>query len=89
LLEGMIGEIKKLHAQKISWRRMESFGLEYRFISRYLRGKYKNQEMINLLKTAIHQFAKRQMTWFKRDTKIHWIKNKSQAEKLIKKFLKK
>jgi len=89
LLEGMIGEIKKLHAQKISWRRMESFGLEYRFISRYLRGKYKNQEMINLLKTAIHQFAKRQMTWFKRDTKIHWIENKSQAEKLIKKFLKK
>ncbi len=89
LKQGMIKEVKKLHEQGVSWKKMEEFGLEYRFISRYLRNIYDKQEMKIKLKTAIHQFAKRQMTWMKRDKKIHWIKNKAQAEGLIKKFLKK
>jgi len=45
------------------------------------------QDTIKLIKIHTHQFAKRQMTWFKRDKNINWIKNKSQAEKLIRKFL--
>ena len=88
MLEGMIGEIKKLHKNGVSWRRMEDFGLEYRFVSRYLRGKYEKQEMINLLKIAVHQFAKRQMNWFKRDKRIKWVRDKSKAVELITKFIK-
>ena len=45
------------------------------------------QDTIKLIKIHTHQFAKRQMTWFKRDKNINWIKNKPQAEKLIRKFL--
>ncbi|MFH1890318.1 MAG: tRNA (adenosine(37)-N6)-dimethylallyltransferase MiaA [Candidatus Kuenenbacteria bacterium] len=88
MFEGMVEEIIKLHKQGVSWRRMENFGLEYRYISRYLRGVYDKQEMINLLKAATHQFAKRQMNWFKRDKRIRWIKNKREAANLITQFLK-
>ena len=57
--------------------RLESFGLEYRFIARYLRKKMTRDEMAAGLETAIGQFAKRQMTWFRRMEKkgvsIEWI----------------
>jgi tRNA dimethylallyltransferase len=85
--QGMIQEIAKLHKNGVSWRRLEDFGLEYRFIAQFLQGQTKKDEMIRLLKIAIHQFAKRQMTWFKRDKKIKWIKNEKEAEKIIKKFM--
>ncbi len=87
LKQGMITEVKKLR-KTISWRRLESFGLEYRFIAQHLQNKLSYDEMVEQLKTAIYQFSKRQMTWFKRDTRIRWIKNQPKAEKLIKKFLK-
>ena len=61
----------------ITHERLERFGLEYRFISRYLNGKFTQEEMIEKLNTAIHQFAKRQMTFFrnieKNGIRIHWI----------------
>ncbi len=89
LKEGMIQEIKKLRSQGITWKRLDEFGLEYRYISYFLRGKLSYQEAIEKLKQEIHHFAKRQMTWFKRNPDIIWIKNLSQAEKEIQKFLKK
>jgi len=87
--QGMISEIKKLHKQGVSWQKMYNLGLEYRYLGQYLQSKLKRQEMEEQLKNAIHHYAKRQMTWFIRDKRIHWVKNQRQAEKLIKKFLKK
>ena len=87
LRQGMIAEVKKLHAGGVSWKRLEEFGLEYRYIARYLRGQIAKQEMISQLEKEINQYAKRQMTWFGRDKRIRWIKNYKEAEKLTKDFL--
>jgi len=77
LRSGMAEEVKALHEEGISWPRLESFGLEYKFIAMYLQNKLSYQEMKQKLNTAIHQFAKRQETWFRRMEKkgifIHWI----------------
>ncbi len=86
---GMVKEVEKLHKNSVSWKRLDSFGLEYRYVSRYLRGLLSKEEMINQLNTAINQYAKRQMTWFKKyapETK--WIKSKSEALRLARNFLK-
>jgi len=85
--EGMIAEIKKLHKQGVTWNRLDEFGLEYRQVSRYLQGKIIYPQMVEELKNIIHRFAKRQMTWFKRDSKIRWIKDVKSAEKIVKDFL--
>lgn len=89
LKEGMVREIKELRRQGVSWRRLDEFGLEYRHISRYLRGEMSYGDATEKLKQEIHHFAKRQMTWFKRNPDIIWISGLSQAEKEIRKFLKK
>ncbi len=86
LKAGMLREIKKIHAQGISWKRLESFGLEYKFCALLLQKKISANEMRTLLFTAIRQYSKRQMTWFKKNKNIHWIKNTGQASKLVKKF---
>lgn len=95
--EGMIEEINSLHYKyNVSWKRLESFGLEYKFISQYIR---KNtitlEQTINLLATATNQYAKRQITWFKKTPGIIWVdgNNKEnlykETEKLIKEYLNK
>jgi tRNA dimethylallyltransferase len=77
LAEGMIEEVQRLKLRGISWERLESFGLEYRYIAWYLQQKITKQEMTDKLRIAIGQFAKRQMTWFRRMEKkgvpIEWI----------------
>ncbi|MBI4837421.1 MAG: tRNA (adenosine(37)-N6)-dimethylallyltransferase MiaA [Candidatus Portnoybacteria bacterium] len=87
LKQGMVAEVKKLHRDGVSWKRLEEFGLEYRYVARYLQGKLAKQEMIDKLETEINQYAKRQMTWFKRDKRIKWIKNYREADKATKEFL--
>jgi len=87
LRQGMVAEVKKLHASGVSWKRLEEFGLEYRYIAYFLQNKMGKEEMIEKLQKEIEHYAKRQMTWFKRDKRIHWIKNEKQAQNLIKKFL--
>ena len=82
----MINEVKKLR-KHLSWKRLEEFGLEYRFVAQYLQNKISYQEMVDNIQKESEHFAKRQMTWFKRDKRIHWIKNQKQAENLIRKFL--
>jgi tRNA dimethylallyltransferase len=78
LKNGMIEEIRGLHASGLSWQRLDSFGLEYRYISLYLQNIISYEEMKNKLNSAIHQFAKRQETWFRRMEKsgieIKWMK---------------
>ena len=91
--KGMIKEVEKLHKDGVTWKRLNSFGLEYRYVAEYLQKKISKEEMIEKLNTEIWHFAKRQKTWFKRDPSIIWInplkKNeKMRAQKDIKKFLK-
>lgn len=71
--QGMFAEAKKLHAKGLSWRRMEELGLEYRYLAYYLQGKMTEEEMTEKLSTEIWRYAKRQMTWFKRDKEIRWF----------------
>ncbi len=70
---GMVAEVETLLAAGITHDRLESFGLEYRYISRYLRGLIDYDTMISELETKIRQFAKRQYTWLKRDQSIVWV----------------
>ena len=80
--EGMVDEVARLHEEGVSWKRLESFGLEYKFVSWYLQEKIEYDEMVERLDIAIRQFAKRQMTWFRRwekmGAKIHWVENINQ-----------
>ena len=73
----MIEEVESLLYNGVTHERLDSFGLEYRFISRYLQGHLTKEEMTTQLNTAIHQFAKKQMTFFrnmeKNGIQIHWI----------------
>ena len=85
---GMIAEVEKLRASGLSFKRLEELGLEYRFVAQYLQNKITYQEMVDKLQKESEYFAKRQMTWFKRDKRINWIKNYNEAEKLTKSFVK-
>ena len=87
LNQGMITEVRRLRRLGLSWKRLHELGLEYRYIAQYLQEKITYQEMLKKLESEIWQFSKRQMTWFKRDKKIIWIKGKKETEKLIEKFL--
>lgn len=77
LKSGMIEEVKRLHDSGIQWEKLDFFGLEYRYVGLYLRGALSYKDMFRTLNTRIHQFAKRQETWFrrmeKRGIEIHWI----------------
>jgi len=86
---GMLKEVARLHEHGVSWNRLDGLGLEYRWVSRHLRGILTREAMIETLTTEIVQYAKRQMTWFKRDPSIHWITTEAEALVLVKKFLEK
>ena len=77
LEEGMIDEVQGLLAEGIPAEDLIYYGLEYKFVTEYLVGKTSYDEMFQRLEIAIHQFAKRQMTWFRgmerRGFTIHWI----------------
>jgi tRNA dimethylallyltransferase len=86
---GMIREVENLHKQYgASWKRLENLGLEFRWIAQFLQHKISRQEMEAKLYFDIIHYAKRQITWFKKDPRIKWLKNYSQIEKLTKNFLK-
>jgi tRNA dimethylallyltransferase len=87
--QGMTAEVKKLHKSGVSWKRLEEFGLEYRYASYFLQGKLSKEEMTEKLQKEIEHFAKRQMTWFKRDKRIKWTKNYKETNKLLEYFLNK
>jgi tRNA dimethylallyltransferase len=77
LESGMVDEVKKLVDSGISYERLNFFGLEYKYIGMHLRGELNYNDMFQKLNSAIHNFAKRQMTWFrkmeKEGIKIYWI----------------
>ena len=88
---GMIDEVKNLIDRGINIDTLIYYGLEYKFITLYLTGKISYQEMIRDLEIAIHQFAKRQMTWFrgmeKKGIKINWIDGKIPLEEKVEKVM--
>lgn len=87
--EGMIEEVKSLNENGISWEKLESFGLEYRWLARFLQGKISKEEMNEKLYFDIIHYAKRQMTWFKRNKKIVWLENYKDIESEVEKFIEK
>lgn len=76
--ENMVEEVQRLLAQGVPTEALISYGLEYRYLTLYITGQLTYDEMVRQLEIAIHQFAKRQMTYFRgmerRGVKIHWIK---------------
>ena len=88
LKKGMVAEVRRLRKEGLSWQRLEEFGLEYRYIAQYLQKKINYYEMTEKIKKESEQYSKRQMTWFKRDKRIKWIKNYQEVKTLIKNFLK-
>lgn len=91
LSSGMIDEIKKLLLDGISSDALIYYGLEYKYITLYLLGKLTYKEMVSELETAIHRFAKRQMTWFRgmerKGILIHWIDGELSMSEKVEKVL--
>lgn len=94
LQNGMIEEVETLINQGVHPDKLRFYGLEYRYVTDYITGETDYETMFQLLNTAIHQFAKRQSTWYRRmekkGTKIHWLDGNisheerlSQANKII------
>lgn len=80
---GMIEEVQRLHDAGVAWGKLEFYGLEYRLIAHYLQGKLSRNDMVQKLRSAIGQFAKRQETFFRRMEKngveIHWLDGRGDA----------
>lgn len=76
---GMIEEVERLLQNGVPHERLEALGLEYRYISRFLRGLLTREEMIEGLTIKSRQFAKRQLTWLKRDRSIKWFDHSDDA----------
>ena len=91
LEEGMIDEVRRLLDEGIPAEDLIYYGLEYKFVTEYLTGKLTYDEMFTRLEIAIHQFAKRQMTWFRgmerRGFKIHWIDAQQAMDVKVKQIL--
>lgn len=90
LKKGLVAEVKGLKSFGLSWRKLESFGLEYQWVSLYLQKKIAYGEMVRGLEKDIEKYAKRQMTWFKRDKRIIWLPQKKTAlaaAQKVKRFL--
>jgi tRNA dimethylallyltransferase len=88
--ENMLDETRDLLAAGVPAERLIELGLEYRFLTRHLIGEQTEADMLTQLETAIAQFAKRQLTWFRHDPRIHWLEPTralEQAEGLARQFL--
>lgn len=85
--EDMIGEVKKLIANGVDPEKLKFYGLEYKLITQHLQNELSYNDMFQKLNSAIHQFAKRQMTWYRKMEKdgivIHWIDGNLSLEEKI------
>ena len=91
LAEGMVDEVKALLDEGISEEFLVKLGLEYKYLTWYLTGKITYEQMTEELGNAIKKFAKRQMTWFRRDSRIRWLDMSAdpikEASELVESFL--
>lgn len=87
--EGMVDEVRNILRSGVKPEDLIYYGLEYKFLTLYILGRLSYDEMVSQLEIAIHQFAKRQMTWFRgmerRGSKIHWIDASLPTEEKIEK----
>ncbi len=87
----MVEEVEGLMARGVSKEKLDYYGLEYRYISRFILKELTFDEMVHRLNSAIHQFAKRQMTYFRgmerRGAHIHWIDGTLSVEEMCNKAL--
>jgi len=87
--QGMVEEVKKLNKRGLSSQRLDELGLEYRYVSRYLRGSITKEEMLQSIERETDKYIKRQMTWFKRDKSTIWMVSSPKAFLKVRNFLKK
>ncbi len=80
---GWIDEIRRIKQSGISWDAPAMTSIGYRELGRYVRGEIPLEEAIQKTKDATWQYAKRQLTWFKRDRRIHWVEDTAEAERLV------
>jgi tRNA dimethylallyltransferase len=90
--QGMVQEVQGLLERGVTHERLEALGLEYRFVSRWLRGEFASEaQMVERLKYAIHDFTRRQLTWFRKDQRIVWVEGSNrmeqEAEGIVQEFL--
>ena len=89
--EGMVDEVRKLLDKGIQAEDLVYYGLEYKYLTLYATGQLSYEEMVSQLEIAIHQFAKRQMTWFRgmerRGFTVHWIDALSPMEEKVEQIL--
>ena len=76
---GLLREVRELRSQKIPRKRIQELGFEYRLALQCVEGIISDEKLTELLITANWQYAKRQMTWFKRDRRIHWVRSAEEA----------
>jgi len=91
LKDGMLDEVQRLLDSGLTPEQLTYYGLEYKYMTLHLTGQLTYQEMFEGLNTAIHQFAKRQMTWFRRmekqGTEIHWLDGYMPLDEKVEKIL--
>ncbi|MDO8555022.1 MAG: tRNA (adenosine(37)-N6)-dimethylallyltransferase MiaA [bacterium] len=86
--DGLSEEVRKMRKNRLTWKRIEELGFEYKYPALYLRKKISKKEMVQKMILENNQYAKRQMTWFnKYAPKTRWLKTKKEALNLAKKFL--
>ncbi len=91
LKEGMLDEVQRLLDSGLTPEQLTYYGLEYKYMTQHLTGQLTYQQMFDGLNVAIHQFAKRQMTWFRRmenqGTEIHWLDGYMPLDEKVEKIL--
>jgi tRNA dimethylallyltransferase len=91
LNEGMVEEVRQLLELGIPAQRLMQYGLEYKYVTQYITGELQYKTMTTQLNTAIHQFAKRQMTWFRRmernGIQINWLRGEDGLNKNVETIL--
>jgi tRNA dimethylallyltransferase len=87
LKTGMVAEVRHLHASGVSWRHLESFGLEYRWVARFLQKKITRKEMRYGLLGDIIAYAKRQLTWWRKNPDIVWVGSYLDSERKVRHYL--
>ncbi len=84
---GWIDEIRRVKKEGVAWDAPAMTSIGYRELGEYVRGETSLEEAIQKTKEATWQYARRQMTWFKRDKRIHWVKDETEAEALVETWL--
>lgn len=87
LKQGMVAEVERLAAEGVTVERFEDLGLEYRYVSRHLRGELTHEQMVDELGRAIARFARRQATWFRSHGPVTWLDTVDEAVEAARRFV--